>query len=607
MPARVSTTPGPPPRDEPDGAAAPAPAEDSVPGASLEESRRRLLDVTCKFGAVVAAPVCAQQIWVNVGVGRWDIITLCAIVGPSLIALGLARGLSYRARARALCVLMGAAAAAAWILAGYVLDCAALHITAVLLAALLLGRRAAVVALAVETLALAVAAYGHLGGLLRTDPQIEAAGHAAENWATGGVLITVSALMLGVGLTIVLRAVERARREAVDLAARLGRESAARLAEIGRREETQRQLVAAQRRDALALLAGGLAHDFNNLLTVVYGAFEQAEAEVRPNGRAAEALALGRSAAESTAALTRQLLAYSRGDPHGKLPTDLAPLVRQTAGLIRRLLPADVELRVQAPAALPLVVCAPTQIQQVLINLAVNARDVMPDGGRIDVTARADDAAVELRVSDTGTGIDPAVADRIFEPLFTTKEPGKGTGLGLSVVAAVVTDHGGTIAVHSRPGEGATFEVRLPRAPADAKREDLPPLSPPAVAARRVLVVDDEEGVRMVAARALERRGFDVALAASADEATRALAADGPPDVVVTDLSMPGTSGATFARATLAAHAAVRVLVVSGYADVELADLLATGRAQVLLKPFTAEALTAAVDALLAAPASSSP
>jgi signal transduction histidine kinase len=578
--------------------------EDSGPGASLEESRRRLLDVVCTFAAVVAAPICAQQIWVNEPVGRWDIIVLCAIVGPALIALGFARRMSYRRRAVALCALMAAAAAAAWILAGYVLDCAALHIAAVLLAALLLDRRAAVAALVVETLAFVIAAYGHANGLLPTDPQIEAAGHAAENWATGGVIITAAALMLGVGLTIVLRAVERARREAVELAAKLSRESGARLDEIKRREETQRQLVAAQRRDALALLAGGLAHDFNNLLTVVYAAFEQAEAEVPPAGHAAEALALGRSAAESTAALTRQLLAYSRGDPHGKLPTDLGPLLRQTTGLIRRLLPANVELRVQAPSALPLVVCAPTQIQQVLINLAVNARDAMPDGGRLEITARADDGAVELRVSDTGTGIDPAIAERIFEPLFTTKEPGKGTGLGLSVVAAVVTDHGGTIAVRSAPGEGATFEVRLPRAPADAKREDVPSPPPPPVAAAalRVLVVDDEEAVRKVAARALEARGYAVALAASADEATRAIAANGPPDVVVTDFSMPGTSGATFARATLAAHAAVRVLVVSGYADVDLGDLLETGRAQVLVKPFTASTLAAAVAALLAAP-----
>jgi two-component system cell cycle sensor histidine kinase/response regulator CckA len=145
--------------------------------------------------------------------------------------------------------------------------------------------------------------------------------------------------------------------------------------------------------------------------------------------------------------------------------------------------------------------------------------------------------------------------------------------------------------------------VRLPRAPADAKREDAaaPPPAAASGAARRVLVVDDEEGVRMVAARALETRGYQVALAASADEATRVIAASGPPDVVVTDFSMPGTSGATFARVTLAAHAAVRVLVVSGYADVDLGDLLETGRAQVLVKPFTASTFTAVIEALLAA------
>jgi signal transduction histidine kinase len=576
-------------------------AAESGPGASLEESRRRLLDVMCRFGAVVAAPICAQQIWVNVPVRRWDIIVLCAVVGPSLVALGFARRLSFDRRALALCILMGFAAAAAWFLAGFVLDCVALHLTAVLLAALLLSRRAAVLTLVALSAAFVAAAYGHVHGLLPTDPQIEAAGRSAQNWSTGGAILTAAALMLGVGLTLVLGDVESARREAVDLADRLAQESAARLVEIRRREETQRQLVAAQRRDALALLAGGLAHDFNNLLTVVYAAFEQAELEIKPGGRAEEALALGRAAAESTAALTRQLLAYSRGDPHGKVATDLGPLLRQTAGLIRRLLPSTVELRVQAPHALALVLCAPTQIQQVLLNLAVNARDAMPEGGRIEITARSDEAAVELRVSDTGTGIDPKIADRIFEPLFTTKEAGKGTGLGLSVVAAVVTDHGGTIAVRSPlpPDSGAIFEVRLPRAPEGARREEPAPAAPRAAGVRRVLVVDDEEGVRMVAARALKARGYDVELAASADDATSAIAAIGPPDLIVTDLSMPGTSGATFARAMLAAHAAVRVLVVSGYADEELADLLATGRAQVLVKPFTARSLTDAVAALL--------
>ena len=579
----------------PDGSSAAA-------GASLEESRRRLLDVVCRFGAVVSVPIAAQEIWVNTRVGRWDIVVLCLVVAPSLVALGLARRMAYATRALALCVLMAGASAAAWILAGFVLDCAALHLTAVLLAALLLHRRAAVISLLAVSAAMLVAAYGHLNGLLPTDPQIQAAGHSAQNWATGGAILSASALMLGVGLTIILGDVERARREAVDLADRLARESEARLAEIKRREETQRQLVAAQRRDALALLAGGLAHDFNNLLTVVYAAFEQAELEVKPGGRAEEALALGRSAAESTAALTRQLLAYSRGDPHGKLPTDLGPLLRQTAGLIRRLLPSNVELAVRSPHALPLVLCAPTQIQQVLINLAVNARDAMPGGGKIDVVARADDAAVELRVTDTGTGIDPAIADRIFEPLFSTKEEGKGTGLGLSVVAAVVTDHGGTIAVRSPPGQGATFEVRLPRAPAGTARAEVAAPVPRSEGGRRLLVVDDEEGIRMVAARALRARGYEVELAASADDATSAIAAHGPPDLIVTDLSMPGTSGAAFARAMLAAHAQVRVLVVSGYSDVELADVLATGRAQVLVKPFTARTLTAAVDAILAAP-----
>ncbi len=577
-----------------------AAARPDTAGASLEEARRRLLDVVCRLGAVVALPVCALEIWVNVHVGRWDLIALNVVVGAPLVALGLARRMPYVARARALCGVIAVAAMAAWVLAGFVLDAAALHLLAVLLAALLLGRRAAVLMLLAESAALAGAAFGHLNHLLPTDPQIEAAGHSAQNWVTGGVLLTAATVMLGMGLTIVLGDVERARREAVTLVERLARESEARLAEIRRREETQRQLVAAQRRDGLALFAGGLAHDFNNLLTVVYAAFEQAQREVRPDGLAAEALAVGRSAADSTASLTRQLLAYSRGDPHGKVATDLGPLVRATTGIVRRLMPSNVEVRVQAPHALPLVMCSPAQIQQVLLNLAINARDAMPEGGLVTITAGADDDAVELRVNDMGTGIDPAIAERIFEPLFSTKEAGKGTGLGLSVVATVVSDHGGTIAVRSSPGEGATFEVRLPRAPASAAPDAATSPREHRAGARRVLIVDDDEAIRKVAARVLRARGCDVEVAASSDEGLRLMAESGAPDLIVTDLSMPGTSGATFARGALAAHADVRVLVVTGYVDEDLADLMATGRAQILAKPFTAQTLAAAVDALAA-------
>ncbi|HVZ74530.1 MAG TPA: ATP-binding protein [Polyangia bacterium] len=423
-----------------------------------------MLDVVCRLGAVAAVPVCAVLIYTNAQLARWDLVTLSSVAGAGLVALGVARDLSYRWRARGLCAAMGLAAIGTWFLGGYVLESAGLHVAAVLLTALLLGRRAATTALLVLTLAFTLAAMGHLHALLPTDPQIQAGGHAANNWMTAGMMLTALTLMLGTGLTLVIRDVERARRDAVDLATRLAKESEARLLEIRRREETQRQLVAAQRRDVLATFAGGLAHDFNNLLTVVYEAFERAQAEVRPFGVAAEALTLGKAAADSTGSLTRQLLAYSRGDHDGKTPTDLAPLVRTTLAIVRRLLPSYVEIRSVAPSTLPPVLCAPTQIQQVLLNLAVNARDAMPDGGRLDITARADGDAVELLVTDTGTGIDPAIAPRIFEPLFSTKAPGQGTGLGLSVVAMVVSDHGGTVTVKSQPGAGTTFEVRLPLA-----------------------------------------------------------------------------------------------------------------------------------------------
>jgi signal transduction histidine kinase len=567
-------------------------------GGSLVESRQRLLDVVCWVGCIFGVPVCAGEIWVNTAVGRWDLIALSGLVGLCLAALPFGRRLKYTVRATAFCAVMGVAAGATWLLGGFVLDSAAVHMTAILLSVLLLGRRAAVVVLLVLTAMFVVAAYGHYHGWLPTDPQIEAAGHSAQNWVTGGAILTATAILVAMGMSIVLRNIEGARRVAVHLSTRLALESEARLLEIQRREETQRLLVASQRREALAMLAGGLAHDFNNLLTVVYYAFEQSELEVRAGGPAAEALALGRSAAESTAALTRQLLAYSRGDPQGKTPLDLAPVLRTTCALIRRLLPQDITLRLDSPETLPHVVCAPTQIQQVLLNLAVNARDAMSHGGEVVIVVRIDNAAVELRVTDTGTGIDPAIAERIFEPLFTTKAVGQGTGLGLAVVASVISDHGGTISVQSRPGVGTTFEVRLPRSTAGGERVPVP-APVPAAAKRRLLVVDDEEAVRLVAARVLRARGFDVTVYASADEAMRAIDAALLPDLIVTDLSMPGTSGAVFARRMLAAYETLRVLVISGFgADVELTDVLATGRAAVLVKPFTAQSLGEAVAAL---------
>ena len=548
---------------------------------------------------MVALPVTAQQIWVNSAVPRWDLIALSSVIGIALVALALARRLTYTVRSTAFCGVMAFGAAAAWVLAGFTLESAALHLTAILLAALLMGPRAAAVVLLFESISLLVGAVGHLQQWLPTDPHVEAAGLRAENWATGGVLLTATALILGVGLTVLLRDIEGARHVAVDLAEQLAQESASRLLEIQRREETQRLLVAAQRRDALAHLAGGLAHDFNNLLTVVLYAFNESQNEVREGGPASEAIALGRTAAENTAALTRQLLAYSRGDPQGKTATDLAPVLRTAIAIIRRLLPKNVDLQVDLPDRLPAVSCIPAQIQQVLLNLAVNARDAMPNGGHLEIFAREDGDVVEFRVSDDGTGIEPDIAERIFEPLFSTKDVGQGTGLGLAVVATVVADHGGTIRVQSRSGQGSTFEVRLPRSAANVVNPvSDEPTSRPATKLR-LLIVDDDEPLRLLAARSLRALGHDVDVASSADRAMRAIASHGAPDVLVTDLSMPGMSGAVFASKMLAAHAALRVLIISGYGiDDRLAEVLATGRADVLVKPFTAQSLADAIDEL---------
>ena len=340
----------------------------------------------------------------------------------------------------------------------------------------------------------------------------------------------------------------------------------ARAAERALRLEAE--LARAQRFEALGRMAGGVAHDFNNLLAGILG-FAELAARQLGDHPAARPLAQARRAGEQAAALTRQLLAFSRRQPVAPQRIDLARQVQETLPLLRRLAGDGVRIDVAHDAASCPVLIDPAQFQQVLLNLVVNARDAMADGGVCTIAVRRDGAgAITVVVEDTGTGIAPELCERIFEPFFSTKAVGHGTGLGLATVHGIVHQAGGGIAVEGRPGLGARFTITLP----EHRGETPPPVpSPPPEppGAGRVLVVDDVEPVRVLVAEVLRQAGYEVE---EYGDPQTALAQGGDPargriDLLVTDVVMPGLDGPTLAERLRVLQPDLRVLFITGWPD----------------------------------------
>jgi two-component system cell cycle sensor histidine kinase/response regulator CckA len=373
------------------------------------------------------------------------------------------------------------------------------------------------------------------------------------------------------------------------------------------------QLRQAQKMEAVGQLAGGVAHDFNNLLTVIgaHSAFllETLDAS-DPQREDAEAI---QQASVRAAGLTRQLLAFSRKQILKPQVIDLNATVADTHQMLRRLLGEDIDIVTSFAAGLPRAVADPGQMEQVLVNLAVNARDAMPDGGRLTITTRvtsvpdADSGArlivppgayVTLAVRDTGAGMSEEVQARLFEPFFTTKAPGKGTGLGLATVYGIVKQSSGYITVSSTIGEGTTFEVMLPAVSADEAHEQLQEAER-AVARgiETVLLVEDEPAIRAAAKRMLQRLGYVVLEAVNGDAAISLSAAfDAPIHLVVSDAVMPGMGGAETVRLLQAHRPSLKALMISGYTDDEIVRRgIVTSSVRFVQKPFTAAVFGRAV------------
>jgi EAL domain-containing protein (putative c-di-GMP-specific phosphodiesterase class I)/signal transduction histidine kinase/CheY-like chemotaxis protein len=348
----------------------------------------------------------------------------------------------------------------------------------------------------------------------------------------------------------------------------------------GRLHQTERKLLHAQKMDALGRLAGGVAHDFNNLLAVIASYTHLVQHALKPGDEVQPDLAEIASAASRAATLTRQLLALGRTESDAPAVVAVNETITGVEKMLRRVVGEDVDLRlVLAPSAGSATIGA-GPLEQVLLNLAINARDAMTDGGHLTIetdTVYLDDhyvadhpqahvgRHVRLSVSDTGCGMDPATAARVFEPFFTTKDEGKGTGLGLSIVYGVVSQSGGHIELYSELGSGTTFKVYLPVAEAEAEAAE--PVVVEAVAAGAcVLLVEDDAGVRRAATRILRQAGFQVLAAESPSDARRlAVAAEQPIDVLLTDVVLPERSGPELAHQLLHIQPSMRVVYMSGY------------------------------------------
>jgi PAS domain S-box-containing protein len=386
--------------------------------------------------------------------------------------------------------------------------------------------------------------------------------------------------------------------------------------DVSARKSLEQQLWQAQKLDALGSLAGGVAHDFNNLLTAIIGYADILQDDLGPGSRHAEDIAEIIKASDRATALTRQLLAFSRRQPFEPRPLQLDERVTDMEKMLRRLLGPPVRLVTATDANLSPVLADPSQIEQIVLNLAVNSRDAMPEGGTVTIETRnvrmdepyAHGASavppgsyVMLAVSDTGTGMSAETLARLFEPFFTTKEKGKGTGLGLSTVYGIVKQSQGHLIVYSELGVGTTFKCYLPISEV-RPRVSRPMQAPVEVrGTETILLVEDEEPIRLLAVTALERLGYKI-LAASDGVGAMALATEhpGPIHLLLSDGVLSGVRVPELLRRIVAQRPETKILLMSGYSQeaVFQNDIVAPDTA-FLPKPFTVRQLTERVREVL--------
>lgn len=379
--------------------------------------------------------------------------------------------------------------------------------------------------------------------------------------------------------------------------------------DVSEKRKLQAQLLQSQKMDLIGQLVGGVAHDFNNLLTVILSFSQFVDDAVRESGDSQALQDIGEvmRATDRARSLVAQLLSFSRHPVIESRVVELNEVVDSASRMLRRVLRADIDLVALIPAEPLLCEIDPAKFDQILMNLTLNARDAMPNGGRLTLelaSVSLDDVPVEhtglasgefvaLTVSDTGSGMLPEVRDQVFQPFFTTKERGQGTGLGLSVCLALVEQFGGHISVHSEPGCGTTFKLYFPRVHGATTVQAAEAAATVIEGNETILLVEDEPALRASAERSLRKCGFTVLATAHAVEAqTRLTNHAGPIDLLLTDVIMPGMNGDELAQRAIALRPGLKVVYMSGYTDETIVDrgMLRDG-VHFLQKPFPPAAL----------------
>ena len=383
--------------------------------------------------------------------------------------------------------------------------------------------------------------------------------------------------------------------------------------DVTRQKQLSSQLLQAQKMESIGRLAGGVAHDFNNILTTIMGYSDLAILRLGTSDPETKSdLEQIRNAGEKAAILTRQLLAFSRKQSMEPRILDLNRLISDMSKMLERMIGEDVVLDFRPGEDLPMIKGDPAQLEQVLMNLAVNARDAMPGGGHLAIETRAVEIGrdqsigghsvapgryVMLTVADDGCGIPPEIREKVFDPFFTTKEPGKGTGLGLATVFGIVKQHGGAIHLYSEVGRGTAFKIYLPAGDGEKESEEAGEAASPPMAhgSETILVVDDEPLIRTLAVDTLAPLGYNIIGAASGDEALEILGrTHAPVDLLISDIIMPGMHGAELARRVREIYPGIRVLFMTGYLDSTVMEGM-DPEATVLVKPLSPSALAASI------------
>jgi signal transduction histidine kinase len=435
-------------------------------------------------------------------------------------------------------------------------------------------------------------------------PFIFVSGTIGEETAVAALRDGAQDYLMKTNLKRLVPAVQRALREA---------------AEQENRKKMERQVQQLQKFEAIGKLAGGIAHDFNNVIGAILG-YAEMGCEESPSGTVShDRFQKIRDQANWAGRLTSQLLAFARRQMLQPRKTDLNNLVVEGMSLLRRVIGEQIEVRVVAACDLRVAVVDPAQIEQVLMNLCLNARDAMPQGGRLIIETQnieidreycrlhayaREGSFVVMSVSDTGTGMDAATAGRIFEPFFTTKEIGKGTGLGLATVYGIVKQHDGFIHLYSEPGKGTTFRIYLPAAsgtaePRQPKRDEQVPKG-----TETILLAEDNEGIQEAAKEMLEKLGYKVILASNGSEAIQTFTDNpGQFDLIILDVVMPKVSGPAAFSQMMAVRPDLRVLFSTGYTAeaASLNSLLEQG-ASILQKPYSLKSLGQTVRSVLDRP-----